>query len=146
MPNYSYKRSQRVGELLHHKISEIIQHLKDPELGITTITEVKLTDDLRIAKVYYSVFGDDNAKKAAGVVLNRAVSYIRHEIAEGLVLRLVPEILFYYDDTAEKAARIGAILQQLKTKDSDIHTAGKGQEPDSGSKKIRRQKRDRKRL
>jgi len=108
------KRSSRVGGQIQREISEIVLLvLKDPKLGFITITDVELTDDLRYAKVFYSVLGDEKEKKESLKGLERAKGFIQREIGKRIRLRHVPQIMFRYDNTAERAARIEQLLKQV---------------------------------
>lgn len=110
----NYKRSERVGMLIKQEISNmIITELKDPGLGFVTVTGVKLSDDLRHCKVYYSALGGDHKKQEVKKALDRAGGRIRKEIGHRIKLRVVPEIVFSYDDSAEHANHIEKLLRQI---------------------------------
>jgi ribosome-binding factor A len=110
-----YKRSVRIGDQIRKDISEIIlRDLKDPKLGFITVTEVELTDDLRYAKIFYTVLGDEKSKKESQQGLERAKGYIQREIGKRIRLKHTPEITFKYDHTIEKAARIEQLLKQVQ--------------------------------
>lgn len=109
-----FKRSERVSELLRHEISSLIQEIKDPRLGFVTVTQVRLSDDLNDAKVFYSVFGSEEERKISSKILNLSVPKMRQILGRKLEsLRKVPTISFVYDQTPEKAQRVTAILNQL---------------------------------
>jgi ribosome-binding factor A len=111
-----YKRADRVAALIKEEVSTIVlQELRDPHLGFLTITKVKCSDDLRHAKIFFSVLGTDEQQKSATGALQRALGHIRGEIGHRLNLRLVPEIQFYYDDSAEYAEHIELLLKRLKS-------------------------------
>ncbi|MBN2354842.1 30S ribosome-binding factor RbfA [candidate division KSB1 bacterium] len=119
---FKYKRADRVGQLLKEEVSKILLfEIKDPELGFLTITKVKMSDDLRHAKIYFSVLGDKDVLVRTESVLARLCSHVRGEIGHRLNLRYVPEIKFYYDDTLAYAAHIEDIIAKihLKSKDED---------------------------
>jgi ribosome-binding factor A len=110
------KRSSRVGDQIKREISEIVLLiLKDPKLGFITITDVELTDDLRYAKVFYSVLGDEKERKESQQGLERAKGFIQREIGKRIRLKHVPQIIFRYDHTTERAARIEQLLKQVHT-------------------------------
>jgi ribosome-binding factor A len=109
-----YKRADRVAVLLKEEVSQLlIRNMKDPDLGFITITKVKLSADLRNAKIYYSVLGSQDQKTKSERALGRSLSYIRGEIGHRMKLRYVPAIQFYYDDSAEYAERIEELLKKL---------------------------------
>ena len=110
-----YQRADRVGDLLLELIAELLtREIRDPRLHSITLTGVKVSKDLRHARVFFSVFGKapDRAQASAG--LSRAAGFIRAKIAEQLKLRFVPAIEFAYDETEEAAQRIDALLDGVK--------------------------------
>jgi ribosome-binding factor A len=110
-----YKRSQRVSELIKREISTIVSFIiKDPALKTVTITFVKVTDDLKHAKIYYRVLGDDQEKENASKGLERAKKFIRLEIGHRTELRYVPEIQFYYDAGMDEASHIEQLLKKIQ--------------------------------
>jgi ribosome-binding factor A len=118
MPTH-YKRADRVAALIKEEVSQIIlQELADPHLGFLTITKVKCSDDLRHAKIFFSVLGSAEKQNEARQALDRALGYIRGEIGHRLTLRFVPTIQFYYDDSAEYAEHIETLLKQIKSESS----------------------------
>lgn len=110
-----YKRSQRVAELLRHQISEIIaRELKDPSVGMVSITKVQITDDLRHAKIYVSVLGDDAAAKKSLLGLSRASNFIRSALGRHTDLRVNPVLAFVKDSSAEYAQNIDVLLNKIE--------------------------------
>lgn len=115
-----YKRATRVKELLREEISQIItMELKDPLVGMTTVTEVKLTNDLKSARVYVNIYGDDSVTDKTLRGLNRAKKFIRTELGKRTELKFVPEIRFIYDDTIDHAQNIEAILNKIHKDEDD---------------------------
>jgi ribosome-binding factor A len=111
----TFKRSEKVAEAVHEIISELlIKGLKDPRIGFVTLTGVNLTDDLRLATVYFSVVGSAEEKKESEKGLNSAKGYIRKEMGRNLRLRYVPDIVFKYDNSLDYGSRIENILHELK--------------------------------
>ncbi len=109
-----YKRSQRVAGLLRREISRIIyEELKDPSIGELTITEVTVTDDLRIAKIYISSLEDEAHRVKTLEGLQRAANFIRSQLGIHTNLRYLPELRFFYDSGAEHAEKIERILKRL---------------------------------
>jgi ribosome-binding factor A len=108
----AFKRAERVAGLLKEEISKIIQfELKDPRLGFVTVTDVRLTDDLRDARVFCGVLGDAAARTQSFEALEHAAAFIRHEVGTRCRLRYAPVITFHLDETAERAARIEGLLR-----------------------------------
>jgi ribosome-binding factor A len=111
-----HKRSDKVAETIHTTISMILSRgLNDPRIGFVTITEVEVTDDLHLARIFFSVIGDETAKKNTEAGLNSAARYIRHEVGKVLKMRYTPDILFKYDHSQEYGQRIDALLREVGT-------------------------------
>ena len=109
-----FKRSEKVAEAIHEEISTLlINGVKDPRVGLVTITSVKLTDDLRHATVYFSVRGADAERKDGEAGINSAKGYLRREVGKLLRMRFVPEIIFKYDDSVAYGNHIENILKQI---------------------------------
>jgi len=114
------KRTQRVGEEIQKEISSLLLNgLKDPRIGFVTITSVHVTSDLSIAKVYFTVMGDEKARKDSEKGLKSSISFIRRELGKRLRLRHVPDIVFQFDTSLEYGNRIESILKELHTDGSD---------------------------
>lgn len=113
-----FKRAQRVGELILEDISNILRReINDPRIGFVTLTKVKITDDLRNAKVFVSVMGTEEEKKSSLEGLTSASGFIRKKLSSRLDLRYVPEIFFKIDNTMEKGDKILTILSNLEKKE-----------------------------
>lgn len=109
------KRLDRVNHLLRQEISLLLQReLKDPGLGFVTVTEVDTSPDLRVAKVFVSVLGDEAQWQASLQALTRARGFIRNWLYHHLDLRVTPELDFRADRSMEHSARIQEILRQLR--------------------------------
>lgn len=116
----SSNRPQKVAEALKKKISEIIQNeLRDPRIGFVTVTEVKVSADLKHVKVYFTVMGSDKTKKDATVGLGRAAGFVRRIIADQMQFRMVPEISFEYDETYEYGQRIETLLNRIQKEEDE---------------------------
>ncbi|MHB0913405.1 MAG: 30S ribosome-binding factor RbfA [Armatimonadota bacterium] len=108
-------RTEKVRELLKKEISDIIRRdLKDPRLGFVTITDTEVTKDLRHAKVYISVLGDEKAKQETLSVLQHAAGHVRSEFGRRASMRTIPEISFRLDVSVDHGARIFELLEQVK--------------------------------
>lgn len=108
-------KSDKVAGLIQKEISSIIQfEMKDPKLGFVTITDVRVTNDLSIAKVYVSFLGQQARKEAGMHVLERSKGFLRSELAKRLSMRKVPELKFLQDDSLERGNKIEKILSDLK--------------------------------
>ena len=112
---HPYKRSERLGELILAEISEVIaRDLKDPRIGFVTLTRVKMSDDLRYAKVFASIIGSPAEKVRTLQGLSSATGYIRRHLGRALHLRYTPEITFLLDESLEHGANIARLLRQLE--------------------------------
>ncbi len=110
-----YKRKDRVGDLIKELISEIIvKKIRDPRLSFITITGVQIGDNLRLAKVFFSVIGDDQKKKDSLSGLKSAAGFIKKELGLHLRLKYSPDIVFEYDNSLEYGNRIERIINSLE--------------------------------
>jgi len=101
--------------MLKRVISEVIEFkLKDPNKGMITLTRVKVSPDLRIATIYYTVLGDDRQRLKTKEVLERSRSFIRSEIRPFITSRWLPELRFFYDETMDYQERINSLLKSIK--------------------------------
>lgn len=108
------RRPERLGEALREEIAEVVGYgLDDPKVETVTVTDVKVSDDLRDAKVYVLVEGDEGEKKEAMKTLQHAAIFVRQQVAMNLSLRHVPHLHFARDTAEENAARIGDILADI---------------------------------
>lgn len=106
-------RPGRVAEQLRMDVADILQNdLKDPRLGMVTCTRVDLTNDLRHAKVYVSVLGED--KDDSMQALKSATGYVRRILAKRLGLRVSPEIVFVFDPSVEYSIRLEGLIEETK--------------------------------
>ena len=109
------KRLDRVNQLLKEEISILLQReLKDPRLGFVTVTAVETSKDLRVAKVFVSVLGDERQWTASLAALASARGFVRNWLRQRLDLRVTPEIDFRPDHSMEHAARIQSLLKRVK--------------------------------
>jgi ribosome-binding factor A len=109
-----FKRSQRLQELLVKEISLLIQKgLKDPRIGFATVTHIDLTDNLRYAKVFVSIIGNDVEAENTIEGLNNAKGYIRGLLGKNLYLRYIPDLNFQKDESSEKLDKISRLLGKI---------------------------------
>lgn len=105
------KRATRVAHMLQHALSSmLVEGLRDPRIGLITVTEVRMSDDLRTARVYVSAFGDEGARAKSMQGLRAAAGFLRRRITETLDLRFAPRLHFTDDDTLRKAERLESLL------------------------------------
>ena len=110
------RRIDRIEEQLRIELSEIIEHeIQDPRIGLTTVTAVKISPDLRHAHVFVTVLGDTAQRKKALEGLRSAASFTRRALGKRLHhMRRIPELNFDYDESVEKGERIEELLDQIK--------------------------------
>src|SRR5205085_5950305 len=109
------KRLDRVNQLIKEEVSMLLQReLKDPRLGFVTVTDVETSKDLRSAKIFVSVLGDERQWTASLTALEHARGFVRNWLRQHLDLRVTPEIDFRADRSMEHAARIQSILKQVQ--------------------------------
>jgi len=109
----SGRRPERLAEQIKEEVSLIVAgEVEDPRVGFVTITDAKITPDLRHAKIYFSVMGTDDEIKESRAALNRAARFIRHQLGAALRIRRVPELHFVFDETLRTATRIEELLSE----------------------------------
>ena len=110
-----FSRTDRVSELIHRAISSIIDYdLKDKRIGMVTVTGVDMSKDLKNARVYVSILGDEKAIETTLLALNTASSFIRGRLREKIILRYLPHITFYYDSSMVTGFRIAKLLEETR--------------------------------
>ena len=115
----SQLRVEKVQELMKQEISKIVlQELKDPRIGFVTITQVELTRDLRSAKVFVSLMGNEQQIKDCWTGLNSSLGYIRREVGQRIRLRCTPELTFHLDKSLDYSAHIQELLMKIKREES----------------------------
>lgn len=112
------ERTDRLSEEIKRELSDLIRNqIKDPRLPeFVSITAVRVTKDLRYAKVYISVLGNDEKKTDALAVLKNAAGFIRHEIGQRINIRYIPEFSFILDDSIEKGMYISKLIDDTISK------------------------------
>jgi len=118
MPKSTVSRATRVADQIRMEVAEILSRkIKDPRVQFVTVTDVKMTADLKIARVYVTTLAPEHYEQQTAPGLKSAVGYIRTEVGKRLNLRYTPEIVFYQDTSAEYADRIEKILDSLPHED-----------------------------
>jgi ribosome-binding factor A len=112
-------RPARIGDQIREELSELLaRHVKDPGIGFITITHVKVSPDLQVARAFYTTLGDEKARKETAKALDRAMPFLRRQIAGRLRLRRAPELAFQYDQTIERHQRIEQLIEEIHTADA----------------------------
>jgi len=115
---HPFKRSARVASLLQREIAGFLERdLSDPRLKKITITRVQLTDDLKLARVYFSLIGTAPEKEQAMAGLTKAKGMIKRLMGERIYLRFVPELEFHFDQGLEYSQKIDDILKKIHNQD-----------------------------
>jgi ribosome-binding factor A len=113
------RRQLQVAERIHREISSLLMfEARDPRLVGVTITGVKVSADLQLAHVYYSVLGAEDEWSAVQAALQHAKGYLRTQVAERIQLRFAPELIFHADHSAEYGQRIDQLLDRLHEDES----------------------------
>ena len=114
------RRQRQAAELIHEELSALIQkRARDPRLSDVTLTSVEISPDLQNAYVYFSVLGDQQAKKDALHGLQSAAGFLRRELAVVLSLRVMPTLTFRVDDSVERGIRIDTLLDRILPTEDD---------------------------
>jgi len=108
------KRSEKVADLIHKEISQmLLKSIKDPRIGFVTITKVTVSEDFRLAKVYFSVAGTVEERERSMKGLDSAKGYVRKELGRRIRLRYTPEIMFQFDPSIEYAIHMEELIQSI---------------------------------
>jgi len=115
-------RPERVGDQIRSELAQLLSRdVHDPGVGFLTLTHVRVTPDLQLARVYYTSLGDDKARQESARALKRAAPFLRRQLGQRIRLRRVPELEFLYDESIAQHDRIEQILQELKAEDTARH-------------------------
>lgn len=107
-------RQDQLGEVIAHELSDLIRtRMKDPRVGFASITQVEVSNDLRHAKVFVSVMGSDEEKRATMASLAHASGFLRHELAQRLTVRHTPDIIFRLDESIAHGAHLLDLINQV---------------------------------
>lgn len=114
-------RSERVAEQLREEISSLMmREMKDPRVRLASVSEVRLTSDLRQARVRISALGDDGERRSVVAAMQHAEGYLRAQLGDRLEnLRSIPRLTFELDESIEYSVRISSMLRELN---ADEHT------------------------
>ena len=108
------RRTERLGESFKEVLGDLLQlQVKDPRVGFVTITAVRVTPDLSKAHVYYTVLGEEDAREATRRGLESAAPFLRSEVGRRVRLRILPELVFHYDDTYERGLRVDTLIEEI---------------------------------
>ena len=123
-----YPRARRVEEQLKRLLADLVRReVKDPRVGLITITSAEVSRDLTHANVYFTPFAGIGDPKAALEALRHAAGFLRHQVGKQMRLRVAPEILFHIDDSIERGARLSSLIDDSVDSDRRRHVES---EPD----------------
>ena len=113
-------RPDRVGDQIRRDLSDMLTRgdVHDPGIGFITLTRVKVSSDLQVARVFYTTLGDAQARDETARALERATPFLRRQIGSRLRLRRVPEIEFRFDETIQHQDRIEQVLRDLREEEA----------------------------
>ena len=120
-------RVRRLADRIQEVVARMLDtRIKDPRLGFVTVTDVRVTGDLQHADVYYTVYGDDEARAGSAAALASATGLIRSEVGKATGLRLTPTLAFHLDAVPETAAHLEAALAAAARKDAEVAAIARG--------------------
>jgi len=106
-----FNRSDRVADQIQRELAGLIQfEIKDPRVGMVTITAVEVSKEFEYARVYFTVLGEDKVRESTTKGLTHAAGFLRRELAHRLKLRTIPELQFVYDQSIENAAKMSKLI------------------------------------
>ena len=111
-----FSRADRVSGLIQEVLSNLLKKdIHDPRLKMVTITNVKMSRDLRLARIYFSIYGDNSKAEAAAKGFESARGFIKRSLARRLGLRYMPDLKFFYDESFEYGSHIDQLLEKIST-------------------------------
>ena len=113
-------RPDRVADQIRGELATLLaRDVHDPGIGFVTLTRVAVSPDLQVARIFYTVLGDEKARKNSERALDRAVPFLRRQIGMRLRLKRVPELRFQYDEATAGADRIEQIIHEIHERDRE---------------------------
>jgi len=117
-----YKRTDRVAELIQRELAMLIQQeVRDPKLGLVTLTAVKVASDMSFAKVYVTQLDDSKPIADTLKVLNKLVKFFRFRLANSIQLRVIPQLKFVYDASISEGNRLAGLIDEAVAEDERKH-------------------------
>jgi ribosome-binding factor A len=117
-------RARRLGDRIKVVVAETLERgIKDPRLGFVTVTDTRVTPDLREAKVFYTVYGDDAARADTAAALESAKGVVRAEVGKQCRLRFIPSIEFVADVVPDTGRHIADLVAQVRAQDAELAAA-----------------------
>lgn len=123
-------RARRLGDRIREIVADVLKRqVKDPRLGFVTVTDARITADLRDATVYYTVYGDDIARQATAMALHSATGVIRSEVGRQTGVKFTPTLSFVADVVPEHVRAIDDLLSRARAADEQVHRVAEGAHP-----------------
>ena len=123
-------RAKQLADRIQVLVAELLERrVKDPRLGFVTVTDARLTGDLREASVFYTVYGDEQARASTAAALESARGLIRSEVGKALGLRHAPSVAFFLDAVPESAGHIEDLLAKARLADAEVAKAAAHAKP-----------------
>ena len=117
-----FSRADRVSALIQEILSDLLRtSVHDPRLEMTTITKVRMSRDLKLARIYFAVYGGGDKSEAAGQGFRSARGFIKRCLAGRLGLRYMPDLQFFYDDSFDYGSQIDQLLKKITTDNGSNH-------------------------
>jgi ribosome-binding factor A len=139
----SQARVRRVADRIKETVALLLDtRVKDPRLGFVTITEVRITGDLREATVFYTVLGDDENRASTKVALESAKGMLRSEVGKALGIRHTPSLEFLLDGIPENAIHISEVLRTAQERDQELQKIAQSGKYAAGEDPYRHKERD----
>jgi len=123
-PAKTRRHAERVKEL----VASLVREIKDPRLGMVTITDARITGDLREATVYYTVLGDQTEQAATAAALESAKGMLRTRVGHALSLRHSPSLAFVLDNVQDQAKEIAELLAEARNRDAEVQALAAGKQ------------------
>jgi len=111
-----FSRADRVSGLIQQVLSDLLaKDIHDPRLKMATITNVKMSPDLKLARIYFSIYGGGGKAEAAARGFESARGFIKRTLAPKLGLRYMPDLIFFYDESFDYGSQIDNLLKKIST-------------------------------
>jgi ribosome-binding factor A len=108
-----HSRTLRIAEQIQRELAELIRlELKDPRVGMVTLTDVEVSADYAHAKIFFTTLGTSDQIAAATAGLNHAAGFLRHELGQRIKLRGIPQLHFIYDESVERGVRLSRLIDE----------------------------------
>lgn len=123
-------RARRLGDRIREIVADVLERqVKDPRLGFITVTDCRITADLRDATVFYTVYGDDTARQETAMALRSATGVIRSEVGRRTGIKFTPTVSFVADVVPDHARAIDELLARARAADAEVQRAAEGARP-----------------